>query len=141
MPLVPLKIQKAKRRERGKLWQRLREDTKKEVWMVVGGIIPQVTTQMNIKNKIKVKTCILKDDLCLGMYLEKWEKIHFLVEILLCNSIWWMYRKASSHMVWKAVSWTQINELDLYFLTFYCTKYLLNFIETGFVWFVFVLCF
>lgn len=71
MPLVPLKIQKAKRRERGKLWQRLREDTRKEVWMVVGGIIPQVTTQMNIKNKIKVKTCILKDDLCLGMYLEK----------------------------------------------------------------------
>lgn len=62
MPLVPLKIQKAKRRERGKLWQRLREDTRKEVWMVVGGIIPQVTTQMNIKNKIKVKTCILKDD-------------------------------------------------------------------------------
>lgn len=44
-------------------------------------------------------------------------------------------------MVWKAVSWTQINELDLYFLTFYCTKYLLNFVETGFVWFVFVLCF
>ena len=69
MPLVPLKIQKAKRRERGKLWQRLREDTRKEVWMVVGGIIPQVTTQMNIKNKIKVKTCMLKDDQCVWGYI------------------------------------------------------------------------
>lgn len=40
-------------------------------------------------------------------------------------------------MGWKYAVWIQINELDIFVLAFSCTKYLLNFTETGFVWLLF----
>lgn len=58
------------------------------------------------------------------------------LETLLCN-LPWMFRKAGARVVWKDV-WMQINELNILFLKFSCTKYLLNFTEAGFI--CFVLC-